>query len=509
MTVACSFRRLAGGAALAALAALLPVGCHDVLDVQDPDIVIEPPETPGAAIALKNGVFRRLAEAVSGTQGPDALFVFGGLITDEWRSGDTFVQRNNQDQRIFDPTNTFNAGPFRNLNRARVQAEMAVGALRELVPDSVAAVGLMFGVVAYVETLIGEHYCNGTPLSNPDPVTPGAIIYGQPLTNDSVFGLARTHADSALGLAALLRRLADSLLLHADTALAAGDTVRARLDSARARDHTTGSNKVRWFASVVQARALLNRGQFAQAAAVVSGAGVPDTFKFQVTHSLNVNDNQIWALNNDARRYTLVNREGGVGLDFVSAADPRLPTRTGGTGSGGRIFDTQTPISVVRQGIWGRTSAINIVTGVEARLIEAEAALQAGDFTTWLNTINALRTNASLYPPREAPEVEPPNWVPARGTVLTALAQPATDSLRIFTHFRERALWLFSTGHRLADMRRLVRPVTAGGYGWDASGVYPGGAYYKGGNYESALQMSVPFQEQNNPLFTQCLNLDP
>jgi hypothetical protein len=506
MNVACRCRTLAG-VALAACVALLPAGCKDLLNVNDPDIVIELPATPGAALALKNGAFRRLAEAVSGTQGPDALFVFGGLITDEWRSGDTFVQRNNQDQRIFDPTNTFNAGPFRNLNRARIQAEIAIGAIRDLVPDSLAAVGIMFGVVAYVETLIGEHYCNGTPLSEPDPVTPGAIIYGQPLTNDSVFGLARAQADSALAVADLLRRLADSLLLHADTALAQGDTVRARADSALARQHTTESRKVGWFASVLQGRALLNRGQFAQAAAVV--AAVPDTFRFQVTHSITVNENQIWGLNNDARRYTLVNREGGLGLDFVTAADPRLPTRTGGTGSGGRIFDTQTPISVVRQGIWGRTSAVNIVTGIEARLIEAEAALKAGDFTAWLNIVNALRTNPSLYPPREAPEGEPPNWAPPRGTVLPALALPATDSLRVFTHFRERAFWLFSTGHRLADMRRLVRPVAVGGYGWDPAGVYPGGSYYKGGTYGTALQMSVPFQEQNNPNFRECLNLDP
>jgi len=465
--------------ALGGLAALVPQGCSidDILEVNDPDIVIEIPQTPGAAIALMNGTFRRLAESVTGTQGPDGFFMYAGLLADEWRSGDTFVQRNNQDQRIFEPANTFNQGAYRNINRVRVQATITIDALRRLVPSPQSNVGLMFTTIAYVEALIAEHYCNGTPLSEPDPVTPGAIIYGEPLTNDSVFGLAIAHADSALAN----------------------------------RAGSADSNDVEWFASIVKARAQVARGQYAASAATIAAAGIPDNFKFLVTHSLNVNDNQIWGLNNNARRYTLVNREGVVGLDFV-AGDPRLPTRTGGSGTSGRIFDTSNPIPVIRQGIYGRTSGVPIASGIEARVIEAEERLQAADFTAWLSIINALRTNASLYPPRLLPaetEPSPPAYVPAAGTVLPALAQPANDSLRIYTHFRERALWLFSTGHRLGDMRRLVRPLAQGGYGWVADGVFPTGPYFKGGSYSTALQMSVPFQEQNNPRFVQCLNLNP
>jgi len=97
-------------------ATLLVLGCKDFLSVTDPDIIPEANSAAGA-IALHDGAVLRLAQAVTGTQGPDALFLFGGLLADEWRSGDTFVQRNNQDRRIWDPANTFNAGPFRNLNR--------------------------------------------------------------------------------------------------------------------------------------------------------------------------------------------------------------------------------------------------------------------------------------------------------------------------------------------------------------------------------------------------------
>ena len=85
--------------------------------------------------------------AVTGTQGPDALFLFGGLLADEWRSGDTFVQRNSQDQRIWDPTNTFNAGPFRNLNRVRTQGWAAINGLRTYFPTPRTNVGRMFAFI--------------------------------------------------------------------------------------------------------------------------------------------------------------------------------------------------------------------------------------------------------------------------------------------------------------------------------------------------------------------------
>ena len=99
------------------LAALLPLhGCNSLglLDVTNPDIIPTVNSASGA-IALKNGVVLRLAEVTAGIggNGPDNLFIYGGLLADEYRSGDTFVQRNDMDQRRWDPTNTFLAGPFR------------------------------------------------------------------------------------------------------------------------------------------------------------------------------------------------------------------------------------------------------------------------------------------------------------------------------------------------------------------------------------------------------------
>src|SRR5881397_470201 len=342
MTSYLMHRQLRRPLALACLVALPALACTDtLLNVTDPDIV-QGANSASAANGLLNGAVLRLAQAVSGTQGPDALFVFAGLVTDEWRSGDTFVQRNNQDQRIWEPTNTFNADPYRRLNRVRIEGKAAIKGLRQYLPDSLSLVGRMFALTGYVETLIGENYCNGTPLSDLDGTN---IVYGQPLSNDEVLSLAIENADSALAQAALAPP---------------ADSVQAR--------------RVTRLARVVKGRALVDRGQFPAAAAAV--AGVPDTFRYQITHSVNANTNQIFALNNSARRYTMVDTEGVVGLNYISANDPRLPRATGTNAATDLIFDSAFPLFVTRQGIWNSTAPVSIVTGVEARLIEAEALLQ-------------------------------------------------------------------------------------------------------------------------------------
>src|SRR2546426_3259025 len=81
---------------LCCLAAALPAqGCvNDLLQVTDPDIITDDQltaNTAAGALALHNGVILRLAQATAGTQGPDALFEFGGLLPDEWRPGGNLI----------------------------------------------------------------------------------------------------------------------------------------------------------------------------------------------------------------------------------------------------------------------------------------------------------------------------------------------------------------------------------------------------------------------------------
>ena len=440
---------------LVGFAALLPLpGCSDrgILEVTNPDIIPTVNSAAGA-LALKNGVVLRLAQVTAGLggNGPDNLFIYGGLLADEYRSGDTFVQRNDMDQRRWDPTNTFLAGPFRSLNRVRVAGATAIGALRTYAPAPASNIGLMFAFIAFADNLEGEYYCNGIPLSS---VAGTTIVYGDPVPYDSLFGLAVANADSAL-----------ANLPGADSA------------------------RVRQLASIVKGRALVNRGQFAAAAAAVAQVGT--TFRYDVSYSASAGQNEIWNLNTSIKRYTMADTEANVGLPFVSANDPRLPRATGGP-----VFDSAFPIVSNREGIWGQYSPVAIETGIEARLIEAEAALKAGAAATWLNDVNVLRTDTTLYPVPQATFQRGPN--------LGNLTDPGTVDGRINVMFYERAFWLFGSGHRLGDLRRLMRQ-----YGRTESQVFPTGAYIKGGLYGDAIMLPIPFDEQNNPEFKQCTDRNP
>jgi hypothetical protein len=63
--------------------------------------------------------------------------------------------------------------------------------------------------------------------------------------------------------------------------------------------------------------------------------------------------------------------------------------------------------------------------------------------------------------------------------------------------FRERAFWLFSTGHRLGDLRRLVRQ-----YGRTVNTTFPSGTFHKGGTYGPDTNFPLPQSEENNPNVT-------
>src|SRR5947208_5281137 len=98
MTSYLKHRQLRRSLALACLVALPALACTDtLLNVTDPDIV-QGANSASAANGLLNGAVLRLAQAVSGTQGPDALFMFGGLLTDEWRSDRKSTRLNSSHQ---------------------------------------------------------------------------------------------------------------------------------------------------------------------------------------------------------------------------------------------------------------------------------------------------------------------------------------------------------------------------------------------------------------------------
>jgi hypothetical protein len=230
---------------------------------------------------------------------------------------------------------------------------------------------------------------------------------------------------------------------------------------------------------------LLNLARFADAAAAV--ASEPTDFVWQMEHAQATNDNAIWSLNISARRYTIAESEGPLALTFQTANDPRVPVCMGGTAgcptSNPKVFDPGATFPLWVQKIWPeRSSSVTIASGIEARLIEAEAKLQAND-ATYLDVLNALRARVGLAP----------------------LTDPGTVAARQDQLFRERAFWLFSTGHRLPDMRRLLRAP----YGRSQDQVFPTGPFIKGGSYGTDVNFPVTQAEENNPNFHGCIDRNP
>ncbi|HEX3865952.1 MAG TPA: hypothetical protein VHV78_04335, partial [Gemmatimonadaceae bacterium] len=127
-------------------------------------------------------------------------------------------------------------------------------------------------------------------------------------------------------------------------------------------------------------------------------------------------------------------------------------------------------------------------SGIDARLYEAEARLNASDIPGMMTILNALRASKQTI-----------------GTVaipaLTPLATPPDQASATALLFREKAFWTFGRGQRLPDLRRLIRQ-----YKLTQDHVFPSGPYFKGGSYGTDVNFPVPNSEQVNPLFTACLD---
>lgn len=424
------------------VAALVLAACNptDVLEVTDPDIV-NPSDVASAAgaDAVRLGALARFNSA---TSGDESLLQLGGLFSDEWNNGDSFIARQEIDQRVITRENSFMLSATRILMRARLSSEQALDLLRKYSPTAPAwQLAEMYLVQAYLENLAAEHFCSGLVFST---VKDGVEVYGAPMTTVAVYARALAHADSGL-------------------ALITGTT--------------TNDVRVKSALQVTKGRILLNQNNAAAAGAAV--AGVSTSFQYLMYHAQTATSNTYWTLGNIAGRYSVSTNEGINGLDFATANDPRVPTCQGNDAvckvigaTRANRDDLSKPFWVQR--IWpARESSVAILSGKEARLIEAESQLAAGNTAGSLATLNALRATVSG---------------------LSPLADAGTTAARVDQLFRERAFTLFGLGTRTGDMRRLIRS-----YGRTANAVFPTGTWHKGGNYGTDVNFPIPFAETNNP----------
>ncbi len=440
-----SNKRLVSAALLLSTVFILTsTSCDSILEVTDPDIVTPSSLNSEAGIeTLKAGSLGDLAVAMSGSSaghGATAgLIVMSGLMADEYDYTGTFPTRREGDTRLVQNTNGTMDNIYENLHRARASAEATVDLAESFggVPEVESE---MQSIAGYVYVIFAETFCAGVPFSKA-PADGGELVFGMPQTTDQMFQRAIEWFDDAISEA--------------------------------------GSNDdLVNLATVGKARAMLGLGQISQAAAEVSS--VPTEFEYLIQHSDNSRrqENGIYTMTTTRRQYSIADGKGGNGIMYRSANDPRTPWN-GGTEFG------QDDITLYYNQLKYTSPADPVVlaSGIEARLIEAEAAVDASNNAEVEAIHNNLRATIGL------PDLD--------------LSGMSEEQLRD-AHFEERAFWLYSTGHRQGDLRRLVRV-----YNRDISDVFPWGPYFKGGEYASTVTFPVPQSEANNPNYEACLDMNP
>jgi len=430
------------GVALGALMLAAACNPNKALDVKDIDVVSPGQLNDKSALpTLRNGVLSTFQLAFSGgadlaNGGHEGQATMSGLLGDEFLNAESFPDRISVDQRDIIPSNLSLVALFLDLSRARATADFASSQYNKL--DAGAdGQSEVLSLAGFSYVLFGENYCSGVPFSTID--AGGNITYGDPQTRDEVLQIAVAKFDSAITIATAQE---DADLLN--------------------------------LARVGKARALLDLNQ--ADAAATAASEVPGSFQYLVRSSSNSlrQNNGIWNYTANTFAFSVPEREGGNGLPYITANDPRLDVVV--TGQLG--FDRATPFNLQLK-YPDQQSNVVLASGIEARLIEAEAQFRAGTPGPAIATLNALRAFAGLDP----------------------LVDPGTDIERTNLLFQERAFWMWGTAHRLGDMRRLVRQ-----YSRTEDTVFPIGEYHKGGEYGSDVNFPVSSDERNNPKFTGCID---
>jgi hypothetical protein len=434
-----------GALPLAGALALGACNVHDqLLDVQTPDIV-DPSNAQSVAGAQSYytasvGDFSRLIGGDRGGSSPLGLNLTGGLLADEIfsaRAGTESIDNRNIN------FNNFPIDSWIQVSNTYARSVRAIRLLAQFPPATggPAQLALVHANLGFTLTLAAEHYCNGIPLwDGKSDVT----ITTETFSTGQLYAAAIAQFDSALALAG------------------------------------TTNPAIRNFVLVGKARTLIDQSTPATLAANSATAAalvgeVPTTFTSTTTFSTLTTGvvNAIYDWMNSTKNFGASDKEGGTGLDYVSSKDPRV--KVDGTKTGRGQDGTFTPLMNQYPTL---NSNVVVASGIEARLIEAEAQLAAGNSAAFLATLNAARTT-----------------LPG----LAPLADPGTAATRQDLLFRERAFWMYTTAHRLGDMRRLIRQ-----YGRGIETVFPTGAYFKGGTYGTDVTLVPSQAETNNPNWQAC-----
>lgn len=423
-------RILLTGVALAFASAL--AAC-DFFDVSNPGPVQTSfLDDAKAAPAIVNGAGRELSEALNW------IAYTGGAVTREifpaGSTGSFGISGQQQVGRLLDDDTNDH---WQRSQRARFTAEdgadrMKKGLGANFTKDTLAAKILLWA--GYTNRLLGENMCDAV------------INSGPPLAN-TVF---LTRADSELTEA---------------LAIATTANVAKFITAARAARASVRADLGRWTEAVADA------------------AGIADNFAYQMTYFTTDQDqyNRIfWATANQPyRAHTVWNTVNDQ--YYTDTRDPRVPWTTDPAqpvGDAAVLSLGRVPWRI-EQKHNRRDAPINLSTGWEMRLIEAEARLLANDLGGAMPLINKHRLALGLVP-----------WT------ATTIAEGWT-ALK-----RERGIELWLEGRRLGDLRRWK---TANTPGTLSPLEQPGTGSVGAPSYLTSQNLCFPIallEKQSNPYFT-------
>ena len=406
--------------------------------------------------------------------------------------------------------------------------------------------GELYALEGYADVMLADLFCSGVPLNTfAEPFKKMLTLRQGERFQDSIPGHTYTVEEFAMGAdgvefsrsnlggehqvrlvpASSIRRLylsaiANKMVVYRPSSATAQvyQTAIAKFDTALTL--AGDSARILNLARVGKGRAWLSLGQYDSAAAAV--AQVPRGFAYRLRSFLNLDPD------GDEILATVADREGRNGLPYLSSGDPRTATEIicSDKGMGGFRFpakfwpdsDRAKYQKLWTESIQGSLSGngnskyepsqlawpFTLANWEEAVLIQAEAALHTQhsqtsttSTTRWLQLLNELRATALI------PGTTRPN--PAK---LVPLKDPGSERGRVALVFSERAYWLFLTGHRQGDLRRLVRQ-----YNWTQDQAYPTGPYIvpqnllpQVGQYGMDVNLPIPPEELSNPHFEGCLD---
>jgi hypothetical protein len=369
------------------------------LSVENPDRVTDPLlNNPGAHAAVVGGASLALSEAINW------VAFFGGNASKEFTEGGRIHPVKlplDPGQLTVDgiPDNAWNSA-----QRARWVAEDAVRRFRSVMGAQFASYDLGAKALlyaGYANRLLGENMCEAV------------IDGGAPSDYKGYFRRADTALTEAISVAGA------------------------------AKDATVGTA-----ATAARASVRLMLGDDAGAAS--DAAAVPTDFVFQAVYGIENEDyyNFLYWVNAN-QPYREISVSGTVNEQYYqTTGDPRVAWRT----------DSAVPTAEFRYVPWlfptkytKRESPINLSSGREMRLVEAEIALRAGDWPTAMSKINGVRTAVISDP-------VPPDTI---GHPLAPWS--ATNITEAWTALkRERGIALWLEARRLGDERRWVESNTPG-----------------------------------------------